>query len=407
MAETSIERRGITYATANHAVLHMLELAYGVLLVAIGNELGISLLILGVLANVFGLTYGITALPTGVLADRIRAPKLLGVSSIAMGLTAIGVGLSQNTVTLGVSLSLFGVALGVFHPVANSFVSKIATKVGLGFAYMGIGGNLGLAFGPIAIGVIAAAFSWRVAYASMAIPCIVLGILFLRFRYREAASEEAPAYAESARTSLREFRLPLIVVVILGVVNGLIYRGVVTFMPTHLSTNVHMGGTAADLVLRGGSFTTFALLFGVVGQFIGGWLSDRWKSEWIVLLATAVTIPALAAVWQMGNVALLAAASVFAFFHFMAQPVLNALVSDYTPVMWRGRVFGVYFFCAMVGGSFSASALGYVAETSGIEQVFFMCTAFAVLATVFSIPLVIYARRRGWSFRVVEMGRRP
>ncbi|MFW6056822.1 MAG: MFS transporter [Chloroflexota bacterium] len=401
MAETSVERKGITYAAVCHALVHTLELAYGVVLISMGNELGITLFVLGVLANVFGLAYGITALPMGVLADRISAPRLLGISSIVMGVAAVVVSLAHSTITLGVGLCVLGVALGVFHPVANAFVSKIATKLGLGFAYIGLGGNLGLAIGPIAVGAIAAAASWRAAYAAMAIPCILLGILFLRFRH-VVATDSGPKHLESAPVSLREFLGPLIIVVTLGVLNGLIYRGVVTFLPTHLGANVHMEGMAVDLVLLGGSFTTFALLFGVGGQFLGGWLCDRWRSEWIVLMSTAFTIPALVAVWQMGNVALLAAAALFAFFHFMTQPVFNALIADYTPVVWRGRMFGAYFFSSLVVGSFSATGLGWVAETRGIQDVFMVCAVFAVLATVFSVPLVVWAGRRGRTFRVVD-----
>jgi len=401
MATSSIERTGITYAAVCHALVHTLELAYGVVLIAVGNELGVTLLILGVLANVFGLAYGITALPMGALADRVSAPRLLGFASIVMGVAAVAVSLAQGTVALGAGLCVLGVALGVFHPVANAFVSRIATKLGLGFAYMGLGGNLGLAIGPMAIGAVAAALSWRAAYAVMAVPCVVLGVLFLRFRDGDGSSHTAPAHLENAPSSLREYLTPLIAVMVLGALNGLIYRGVVTFLPTHLSTNVHVQGMTADLVLLGGSFTTVALLFGVGGQFLGGWLCDRWRSEWIVLLSTAMTVPALAAVWQLGSFALLGAAALFAVFHFMTQPVFNALIADYTPVVWRGRVFGAYFFGSLVVGSFSATGLGYVAETRGIQDVFLVCAAFAVLATVFSVPLVIWAKRRGRTFRVL------
>ena len=155
MAMGITERRGVVYVSTCHALIHMVELAYGVVLIAMAKDLGMTLLTLGVLANVFGLVYGITALPIGVIADRTSATKLLGLSSMAIGVAAVMVSLAQGTFALGVGLSLLGVALGVFHPVANAFISRISTSVGLGFAYIGIGGNLGLALGPIIIGAIA------------------------------------------------------------------------------------------------------------------------------------------------------------------------------------------------------------------------------------------------------------
>jgi MFS family permease len=398
------ERKGITYAAACHALVHVLELAYGVVLIAIAADLGVTLLILGVLANVFGLAYGITALPVGVIADRTSATKLLGLSAIGIGIAAVVVSLSHSTIALGVGLSLLGVALGVFHPVANAFISKISTRLGLGFAYMGIGGNLGLAIGPIVIGVIASGSNWRIAYAVMAIPAVALGLLFLRFRDDSGASpDRAPSHLATAPITLRQFLAPLVVVVLLGILNGLIYRAVVTFLPTHLSTNVHMGGSGIHSVLLAGSFTTIALLFGVVGQFFGGSLCDRWSREGIVLLSTAMTVPALIAVWAAGGTLLLASAALFAFFHFMSQPVFNALIADYTPVLWRGRMFGIYFFCSLAVGSFSATGLGYVAETRGIEMVFMACAAFAVAATLVSVPLVVWARRRTHHIRTLDV----
>jgi len=395
MAMASAEKRGITYASIFHALIHVVELAYGVVLIAIADELGVTLLVLGVLANVFGLAYGITALPIGVLADRFGAPRLLGLSSLMIGAAAVVVSLAQGTVALGFGLCVLGVALGVFHPVANAFVSRIATKVGLGFAYLGIGGNLGIAVGPIIVGAIAAGAGWRSAYMVLAVPCVILGLLFLRFRDGgESSSEGAPKHLETAPTSLRQFLAPLVLVVVLGVLNGLIYRGVVTFLPTHLGTNVHLGMGGISPVMLAGSFTTFALLFGVVGQFFGGWLCDRWSSEGIVLLATAITVPALLLVWGMGDALLLASAAFFAFFHFMTQPVFNALVTAYTPVLWRGRMFGIYFFTNIALGSFSATGLGYIADARGIEMVFLVCAAIALAAAGLAVPLAVWARRR-------------
>ncbi|MCK5212820.1 MAG: MFS transporter, partial [Dehalococcoidia bacterium] len=308
-----------------------------------------------------------------------------------------------GTIALGVGLCLLGVALGVFHPVANAFVSRISSRVGLGFAYLGTGGSLGVALGPIVVGVIASGMSWRIAYAVLAVPCVVLGLLFLRFPdSSRASSEESTVQSTAPFSSLRPFLGPLVVVIFLGVLNGLIFRGIVTFLPTHLGENVNLGAVGIDSVLLAGSFTTIALLFGVAGQFLGGYLCDRHTREWIVLLSTAMTIPALAAVWSEGGVLLLVSAAFFAFFHFMTQPVFNALITDYTPVLWRGRMFGVYFFCSLAGGSFSATGLGYVAETRGIEAVFFVCAIFAVFATLFAIPLIAWARKRAALIRASE-----
>ncbi len=118
MAEVSLERRSIGYVSTLHGLLHVLELAYGVVLVAIAADLGTSMFVLGVIANVFGFAYGLTALPVGVLADRMSETRLLAICSLGMGVGAIGVCIAPGVTILGVALALLGVALGLFHPVA-------------------------------------------------------------------------------------------------------------------------------------------------------------------------------------------------------------------------------------------------------------------------------------------------
>lgn len=397
MAEASLERRSIAYVSTVHGLLHVLELAYGVVLVALAADLGASLFVLGVIANVFGFAYGLTALPVGVLADKVSETRLLAVCAIGMGGASLGVSLAPGVTALGVALAILGVALGLFHPVASAFIARTATRTGLGFAYLGTGGNLGLALGPIIVGAIAASASWRIAYAVFAIPCVVLGLLIARLPRKirvVAPSAMDSTSVDKSFSVLKPVLFPLAMILLANVMNGLVYRGVVTFLPAHLSASVGVGFAGIDPVMLGGSFTTVALLFGVAGQFSGGFLSDRWRREGLALISLGVSAPALFGVWGFGGVGVLAAAACFAFFHFMSQPVFNALIADYCPDCWRGKMYGIYFFCAFGVGSFSASALGFVAESQGIRTVFLLCALMGLVAAGFLVPLLLRSLRR-------------
>ncbi len=395
MAAVSLERRSIGYVSFLHGLLHVLELAYGVVLVAIAADLGTSMFVLGVIANVFGFAYGLTALPVGVLADRMSETRLLAICSLGMGVGAIGVCLAPGVTVLGVALALLGVALGLFHPVAAAFIARTASRTGLGFAYLGTGGNLGLALGPIMVGIIASGMGWRLAYAVFAVPCIILGLLILRLprKIYPAVAGTTPAGTGTNHESLRPVLIPLILILVSSVINGLVYRGVVTFLPSHLSLSVRSDIAGLDPVMLGGSFTTVALLFGVAGQFMGGYLSDKHRRETLALISLGVSAPALLGVWSFGGAALLAAAAGFAFFHFISQPVFNALIADYCPDYWRGRMYGLYFFCSFGVGSFSASALGYVADAQELKAVFLVCAVLSLAAAVSLVPLLLRALR--------------
>ena len=123
MAEVSLERRSIAYVSTVHGLLHVLELAYGVVLVAVAADLGASLLVLGILANVFGLAYGLTALPVGILADRTSETRLLALCAIGMGAAAIGVSVAQGTAMLGVALGSISMSLRIILGIERSHLS--------------------------------------------------------------------------------------------------------------------------------------------------------------------------------------------------------------------------------------------------------------------------------------------
>lgn len=400
MAEVSLERRSIVYVSTVHGLLHVLELAYGVVLVAVAADLGASLFALGVIANIFGLAYGLTSIPVGVLADRVSETRLLAFCAVGMGVAAVGVSLAPGVISLSVAIGVLGVALGLFHPVASAFVARTASRTGLGFAYLGTGGNLGLALGPIMVGAIAAGVSWRLAYAVFAIPCVVLGLLILRLprKIRPVATPVAASGTtpeDRSFAALKPVAFPLAMILIAAVINGLVYRGVVTFLPAHLSSSLGSGFAGVDPVMLAGSFTTVALLFGVFGQFTGGYLSDKWRREGLALISLAVGSPALFGAWGLTGIHVLASAAMWSFFQFLSQPVFNALIAEYTPDFWRGRMYGLYFFCAFGVGSFSASGLGYVAETGGIRQVFLVCAILGLIAACFLVALLVQAMRKG------------
>ncbi|MFH0941936.1 MAG: MFS transporter, partial [Chloroflexota bacterium] len=206
------ERLGIAATATCHALVHMLELTYGVVLIGISLEFNASLLVMGVVANIFGLAFGLMSLPSGVLADRASEKKLLIICCAGMAASAVGIGLAPNIYALGAALLALGLAMGIFHPVASAFIARTATRRSLGFGYMGIGGNLGLALGPLLAGVMASAFDWRASYFVLAAPAVILAGLFALTRPDRRARASPPAANPANRPRLRP-ALPLLALV--------------------------------------------------------------------------------------------------------------------------------------------------------------------------------------------------
>ncbi|MFC1937419.1 MFS transporter [Chloroflexota bacterium] len=391
---TSFEKKAVGFTSVNHAMIHVLELAYGALLVDIAREFDASLLVLGVLANIFGFALGAMSLPTGFIVDRMSERRLLMLCCLGMGLSSVAIGLAPNVYVLGAALMLLGLSLGIYHPAGAAFIARVATHRGMGFAFMGVGGSIGIASGPIVAGAIAAFLGWRAPYLLYAIPSLLLAAVFFFFERAEApVMQQSTSQPGRDKASLWPFIIPLSLIFTAQIMNGFVYRGLVTFLPLYLGQRIQLSLWNLDSVLIASSFTTIALIFGIGGQFLGGYLSERRSPESIAFVIALASVPLLVVMGNSAGMPLLVFSITFAFFHFMGQPVFNCLVADYSPTQWRGLMFGISFFCAFGVGSFSASMLGYVADTLGVNWVFTVSAGFGLIGLACTIILLVRARR--------------
>ena len=398
-----IEKQVVAYTSVCHALNHIFELAYGVVLIGIAKEFGVGLFILGVLANVAGFTFGLMALPAGFLSDRIGERQLLMFYCLGSGIASIAVGLSPNIYVLGVSLAVLGLALGIYHPVGSAFITKSTRQRGIAFGYLGVGGNLGVALGPILAGVIASSLGWRAPYLIFAIPALFMAALLYSFNRVEIPTvPEDTATTDPERTGLKPIILPLALIFLASAMNGFVYRGLVTFLPLYLSQRLHFTLLNWGSMAIAGSFTTIALFFGVIGQLLGGYLCERRSHEGLAFVVAIIAIPLLLLMGNSEGLSLMAASITLAFFHFMSQPIFNNLIADYAPVAWRGRSYGISFFFAFGIGSFSATFLGYIAEQAGTNWVFMAMGGIAIMATVFVMILLIRARTAAREARIYQ-----
>ncbi len=386
------EKQAVIYTSSCHGLVHVLELTYGAVLIGIAQEFGTSLFVLGTLANIMGFAFGIMALPVGLLADRVSERRLLMLCCLGMGVSSIAIGLSPNIQILRIALLALGLSLGIYHPAGSAFIARVATNRGMSFGYVGVGGNIGLALGPILASVIASTLGWRASYLIFAIPAILLAVMFFFFNRTEAPTTQQPIIKMStSKAELRPFILPLALIFCASIMNGFIYRGTVTFLPLYLSERVHFSFLNLNSILAAGSFASIAFAFGVGGQFLGGYLSEKKRRESLALIIAIATVPLLTAIGNTEGLALMAAAAAFAFFSFMGQPIYNSLIADYSPPDWRGRLYGTAYFCSFGLGSFSASILGYVAVQFGTSWIFMVAAGFGLVTLVCTTFLLVRA----------------
>jgi predicted MFS family arabinose efflux permease len=383
----SDQARLVAYVSVAHGLVHTIELTYAALLSRIEAEFGGGFLALGAIANVFAFTFGASALPAGFLVDRLGSRRVLVAGFVAAAALSVLVALSPNPWWLAVSLGLLGLAIGLYHPAGISLIAQGAEQRSLAFGYHGVSGNIGIAVAPVIAVGLAVAFDWRAAYVLTAVLALFV-VATLRFLSLPEGAGEAPAREPEGRDPPRAPLVALLVVYAAFVLNGFVYRGSLTFIPTHLEDRLGVGDAWV------GALTTAALLAGAFGQLAGGAVAERHRLERLVPLQALALAPALLLIGGLSGFALVPVVGAFVFAYFAGQPIFTSLIADYSPPDALGRSYGFTFFAAFGLGSGAATFAGFFADRWGTGAVFFALAGVAALTFALTVRIWRYGEER-------------
>ncbi len=389
------ERRLIGHVAAAHALTHIIELTYAVLLTRIQDDFGTRDLVMGAIATVFGWTFGSSAIPAGFLADRLGSRKVLVYAFAGSTVMAVLVGLAPNAWFLAAALAGLGLTIGLYHPAGLSAMAQGVRQRGMALGLHGAAGNSGQALAPAIAVALAWAVDWRAGFFFVAALSGAMAIVLARAHLpvhgeSEVLSAEEvaePPAEERSPRATNELLVPLLITYAAFVLSGIVYRGAITYLPKHLE----------ELVSKdfGGAFLTVALLLGAVGQLVGGSISLRARLERMAPIIGLLAIPALVLTALLSGALLVVAASVFVFFYFANQPVFTGLIADYSRAGAVGRSYGVSFFAGFGLGSTGGIIAGGLVDIWDTEAAFLGLTAFMALVVGLSFALWVLAERRG------------
>ncbi|SFR96466.1 Major Facilitator Superfamily protein [Halomicrobium zhouii] len=414
-----------------HAAVHTYEMAVPLFVVVWLTEfdvisLGIAQFevttaTLGVVVTLgYGL-FGLGALPGGILVDRIGSRRLISACLLGMGLSYVLLGLAPSMLVVALALVLWGVAASVYHPAGLSLISKGVEERGTGLAYHGIAGNLGIGLGPLLTAVLLLFVEWRTVALILGVPALLAAVYAARANFDEtaavedvaegAAADGGSSKADAGVDSLGEFvtesrRLlagGFLLVFVVVMCSGLYYRGILTFLPELLRglpgfepipvTELLPASVGSALGVEAGDAQTISpqdyfyaglLLVGVVGQYAGGKLTDRFPVEYGIAGAFAVlAVLALAfvPVAGMGIGPLMALGAVLGIFLFVVQPLYQATVAEYTPAGTRGLSYGFTYLGVFGVGALGGTIAGAILAFAGVAELFL---TLAVIATAAS-----------------------
>ena len=338
------------------------------------------------------MTFGASALPSGFLVDRLGARRVLLFAFLGAMVGALLIAVAPGSYALGVLLALTGLCAGLYHPAGLSLIARWADQRALALSYHGVAGNVGMALAPVTAVSIAAVLDWRAAFVFLALLCAVTAAL-MAFVQLGAGVGQAPATrsAVEQRATGPRTRISPVLVLVYGVflLNGFIYRGSLTFLPSHIEESARISVFGLNEGWLAGSLTTLALFAGAGGQLVGGALSLRFPLQRLAPVLTLLLAPLLALIGFASGPWLALAAAGFVFANFSNQPVYTALIAEYSNEANLGRSYGVGFFLSFGLGSSAATAAGAIADTWDVAAVFRGLSIVAVVAAGLAVLLML------------------
>lgn len=399
-----------------HGIFHTYELSIPLFIVIWLDVFDVSAAVLGIVVSIgYGLI-GVGALPSGILADNYGSRRLIVAAVVGMGGGFFLLALAPNVYTLGVAIVVWGAAASIYHPAGLSLISRGAEERGTVFAYHGVGGNVGTAFGPLLAALLLVFLDWRFVIVALAIPAVVVVILGSSIEFDETAATATDGGKRSEdgsrsssdlgsdggegvdpddedggfdlRSILADSRLlfttGFALTFVIVMLYGTYYRGLLTFMPDMIANLPQFGTyTVLGQSAEPSQYVyTGLLMVGILGQYAGGRVTDHVETEY-ALLSTLVALAVLAVVFlpaaSVGVLPFLAVCAVLGFCLYATAPIYQVVIAEYAAEDVHGLSYG-YTYLGMFGVGAGGAAL------AGTLLTYF--SAPVLLATLGAIALV-------------------
>ncbi|MEO8585343.1 MAG: MFS transporter [Acidobacteriota bacterium] len=380
MASPTADRRALSWLAAGHVVNDMNQGAVPALLPFLIAERGLTYAAAGGIVLAATLLSSLIQPVLGHLSDRRPLPFLipLGVLAAGGGIALAGAVTSYWATIAAVLLSGAGVA--AFHPESARYANYASgERRATGMSVFSVGGNLGIALGPVAIAALAgtggvARVTWMILPAGLMAAFLVRELPRLRPLRPTAAHALSQAGADRPRWGAFS-RLSGVIVI-----RSLFAFGLVSFIPLYLVTVRGVPKERAALAV------TAMLLAGALATLAGGRLADRFGRRAVLVGFLLPLAPLLFVFLHVPGPAGLASLVLIGGGTVGTYSVAVVMGQEYLPGR-EGIAGGVTMGLAIGIGGIGVPLLGALADRQGVAAVFPVLAALPLLAAALSATL--------------------
>jgi sugar phosphate permease len=346
------------------------------------KEFGLSTTQFGLAASVFAIFYASLQIFGGWIGEKIGPRRGLLILGLLWGLATLFTGLVVGLVTLLVARAILGFAESATFPTATQAMSRWVPpdRNGLVQGIVHSASRLGTALAPIVVAAIILWQGWRESFIYIGILSALWALIwFAMFRDRpkdvkgisaQELSEipEIPKASERPPVPWRRLIRTILPVTLVDFGYGWVAWVFFTWIPTLLAT------TYKQDVAHYGLLTALILVGGVVGDALGGFLSDlilrrtlnaRFARRTLLLIGFIGSLLCLLPLVFTPPLTVAVVSLAFSFFFLeLTNAQLWAIPMDVAPT-WSGTASGMMNTGFGVAGIISPIAVGALVDATG------------------------------------------
>jgi len=336
---------------------------------------GYNYFMAGLLVTSYNMTSSLTQPVFGWLSDR-KGKQLHVSTSILISAVFISLmGIVGNYPLLLLCAAMAAVGHACFHPNALSEISRLAADSNRGrvTAFFVVGGNIGYALGPLMAGGLVF-FLGLQGLVLLIFPALIMAVI-LRRVIPVMKQPKSPEPSESDYPGLFSLLKPIRVLFAASMVRAwAVFSGIAFFPPLLIQRGLDIF-TANMLV-------TMMLLAGVIGQLIGGILSDTYGRKEFVLIGLILSVPAFMVFLFSEGLLSVIGLMAFGFFLWSSFAVTVAMSHELMPRN-VGIASGIMLGVAMGAGGVGVALSGMIADSYTLTHALATIPVLIIISTIF------------------------
>jgi len=373
-----LNKKALAILSAGHLVTDVNQGALPALLPFFKEALNLSYTMAGAIVLSSNLTSSVIQPAFGHLSDRRPMGWFLPLAPLIACLGLSVTGFVSHYPLLLLCVILTGIGIAIFHPEGfKTAYYFTGDKKVTGMSIFAVGGNLGIAFGPM-VAITLVTFFGLKGTVGLIVPGIVIAVILLIFNRSTLSTTVETAHKEATK----EMRRPLTgnqkrsfsLLVSIATLRAWTQFGMATYIPFY-----YINYLKGNPLYAGKLVSTF-LFAGALGTLLGAPLADRWGHKKFLSATLALSSPLLLLFYVSSG------SMTFVFLGISGMVLISTFAL--TTVMGQallpqhlGMASGMMVGFTMSAGGLGVTLLGVIADTWGVP---------IAIKSIFALPLIAF-----------------